>query len=81
MALADCHASSMAWVRMLPGRPAPPHRGGHGAKGTLIRLRKEKRYLVMPVCSERAGKARRATTHSADKQTSLALLQRKYNFA
>ena len=81
MALADCHASSMAWVRMLPGRPAPPQTGRTLLKGTLIRLRKEKRYLVMPVCSERASKARRATTDSADIQTSLALLQRKYNFA
>ena len=56
MALWDCHASSMARVRMLPGRPAPPQTGRTLLKGTLIRLRKEKRYLVMPVCSERAGK-------------------------
>jgi len=79
MALTDCHANAMAWVRMLPGRPAPPQLGRTLLKGTLIRLRRERRYLVMPVCSGRVIKARRATTNLSVKPRRLVLSIRANN--
>ncbi len=73
MAFTGCHVTAMAWVRMLPGRPAPPRSGRTLLKGTLIRLRRERRYLVMPVCSGRVIQARRATTNPSVKSRRMGL--------